>query len=1471
MSKPFYKRNYSQGLRYLIPELYRVKDEEGKSEYLDSIPAHILGEIEVIQGFSNIFQITSDPIVVSSLGWNGTYFEELPGYFIKNNQVNEITPQEFEVEVLQGLGYSLKDYSTKEEFAVALSSIILPKLRIGVTNSLESLSVNTDFAFGDKDDETFNYLLNSLGLFFILNYDLGDPTYNTNLYEHIVEPLSNLVVGKSVSTLDAITALKEYIFINQNKLSLTFKSLFANLYLSGVSSETSGTQQLDNLKVITSIIHSPAYAQKGDTYYRDFINDYFISSYIYLPSTEYTLFYNGEGFAWEGLVPTRVNEYLTLVREGNFSKLIKAFGYLMSDIDDQIVTLESIASIQDCPDSLLPYLADMIGWTLYTGNPESWRRQLWNALELLHKKGSKEGLKDLLSVVLPSLDLDFDNNYSEFYESYIPNLLYYIIKTESEFFQLSSTWTFDKALSETDGEFVDGNPDHNIRVIVDHILLKSCKLFPYLFSIRGRKFNLEDPEFIFNYRGRDFKMPPWEYEKFYKDCDVTSELIEFIKNRLICVGVSVEMANAFEDYVLSNTVSSIQPSELYNNAFLFVTKNLQLPPNYKDIVESFSKRKIELIPYWSSKSSQFNLTLAEGTTDDTFFKVSAYTQDDFFEALKATKDFIPATTIARLHADLSHAEASITNTKVYPRLKQYTYDIIRDGAVAGYSLSSLDMRNESLGLLASAIDAGYDFANEQSQVKHEELPVFKRDRTLLSREINDNQLSTIFYETSGIFNASGPIVAINSGRSTKRRRNLKQVIPTCTSYLRTGFLQPTFYNEGTTGASDVEFLSLGLIPSSNVFTDVSSHLSLPQVYRSCETLGSSSTINGVDTSTTFPCRGVDLDIAENHDYVYRDVMDECYKIFYDKFKSIEYNRTLEEIKHNSHISSDNHIDQVQSYFNDNWENYEITTQAIMNFEFGRDLNLLYNRYSKKILFDFSNSVLSGLTEGGRNVISHTYGPLVYNGHMSVEGPALGNTGTNIKTNSILEFNKFLTTSSTSVLEPLGSQDISLASNEFYNPYFVSGVEIVDSVKSKKNYMLWTDLSSDEGLADRDAVILNNNLLLLRSAENSPRVRFRINGTDNLLLPDCTYTIDISSLFIREDSPIVGGGAYSVWIRTGVEQDALGRNVSWFYTPQETWVPVYVDNYTPSPIKKLISEKYAFTYNSEDASVLDRVSCQSSNLKFRSFLSVSSGDLDHMSITFNTLNRNALFEKEYYKSQSQLHREDQEYFIEIMPSKSQAPSYFCLDKVSVVNQNLKNAVNLKYNRQIKDLTYTTVDDGTKVAFLYPDGTVVPLLTSITLDEDGILTANGKRLTLCTVRDIKGRNAYKKILYKKAKGRILLYNSLYGDSTSYTGTFQQLSFALDKFNIDKLSIQGLEYGTEVYKDVVIEDGLDPEDLLIVLRLFRNMAEGDQSRNQTYSYEDYNVSGGTRISYRQWPSVGNTAALENYNNLDTIRLVN
>ena len=712
MSKSF-KRNYVDVLQVITPSYYKELDKKESVDSVDLVAQVLTTEINLIKNNFFIQPLSGDPLSFSGLlDWDAGkgYSKKLPNYFIKQNKLTEITFSEFDLVIMKPLGYEIDNYNTSAEFKTFLTETLFPLIAIGRDATVTDIFTTTKGAYGSDNEASHQYLLESLGLFHILNYKRTDTTPNLDFQPLLAELLATkLYSGYSIGLVDAIKILKTGFW---NCTHATTKAIaFPSPFASGTDTWTSGTQSLNKIKTWADVMYTEAYGSESDTYIRDSMVD-FVDNDFYP----------------DDILPG-----------GPFYRLQRAAGFLISDINDQIVSLETLQSIEDCPTDLLPYLADIIGWEFYTSNTDAWRRQLRSAVSLYKQKGTRLGLENLIKVILPSFDLDFSSQYSEFYESYVPNLMYYLLKTDSYLFSGLDSWTQEKASTISNGEWDGVSLDNSIRLVIDNILLEAVEKFPHLFNLEGFKFDLSNSSFSFNFRNRDFKIPPWEHEKFYRSCAVSEDLVEFLKNKLICLGVPTISTVSFYDYVLDNTIRGIQDGKFYNNGFFFLTSSMNLAPNYSVIMDNYDRDSFDLIPMWNGKSSHFNLTLSSTHIDNDFFNPGAFDRENFFASLEAIPKFVPAKAIPRTHINLLKGDPYISYVALAPRATVSFLDQPSpSGTMGGDQLCSVDMRSTKAALLGSNILPGYD--DSKSRTAHATLPVFKRDR--LRFGIIQDQIST---------------------------------------------------------------------------------------------------------------------------------------------------------------------------------------------------------------------------------------------------------------------------------------------------------------------------------------------------------------------------------------------------------------------------------------------------------------------------------------------------------------------------------------------------------------------------------------------------------------------------------------------------------------------------------------------------------------------------------------------------------
>ena len=1373
MSNKYTKRNYVEVVQKITPSIYLEEDLLLATEEEDLSLKILRGDAELIESFSGVInKLLSKPDLSSYWEWDSSkeISRRVISGFIKQNNITNITTESFDLEVLVPLGYSLGDYSTSSSLKNFLSGTLFPKISIG-----DNLTPNgiiqtlTEDAFGSTQEETFTYLSKSLGLLYLCIYNHGSSPPLGDISSLALDLLAtNLYESKPIVTADVINIFKEVLWTFQTPASLSnYPNFFIPEFVSGIGTWLSGVQGLEKLKTWTNILYSTTELDKDDTFVKDYFIDYFDN----------------------GITQTSIE------KRGPFYKLQKAFGFLLADINNQIISLETLNSIEDCPKEYLPYLADLLGWEFYTSNVDSWRRQLREARALLQKKGTKQGLIDLLESILPAAHIDFENNFSEYYESYIPNLIYYILRTASSKFEDICSWNQEDADTYACGEFDPNNLDNSIRLVIDHILLEAVQKYPYLFNIAGHPFQLDSSSFVFNYRDRDFSIPPWEYEKFYKDCDLIFELVEFFSNKLKCLGVPVDTADAFEDYILDNTIRGYQKPEFYGNSFLFFTETLNLAPNYASIMENFEKKKFDYLPLWNGKSSHFNLTVSSGEMDDGYFVQTSFTTEDFFEALKSVKDFIPAKTIKRLHVDLAQSDLIFQYSKMHPRATLPTVDFANpSGAMASFELSTLDMRDDSLGMLGWHIDGSFAFGSPRSTNNHEFLPVFKRDRLKFGRVSDEDA----YIDSSSVLTASGPYGVVQP-RSAGRRRNFEKNLSKGQYFNRLGFNQPSFLNrteERVDSGVTADFLTLGLIPSSNYFQTIDSVHDLPDVYKTCEHKDSTNIIKGAKTSLCFNVRGnADISIKDNfsHPYRFRDNLEDIHDFI---FKHIDKKLFLESkltIELNSHmLGNSSWKDETLSLKNKLWNDYDFSLEndfhevkfdnyKMIPTEVDRSLNYLYlNDYVINGRHPLSQSLLNDLDLGGSSLLSHVYGPIFWNGHLTLCEGSTDVTGTdgaviNKKITSLGQNYEF------DIMESgvIGTDILSAAfrtnnSHDLFNFTYFSGVEILTPIGPEAdaykygNKMSAYNLSSDEGFIPKDSPLLGKNLLTLKYRSGLPRLRFPfiqfdvpeapptpppeapppppLTGSfygkgDNHLSPEHNFSVEISSLHLKENSFLAGLGSVNFWIRTEPETLKNGTEVIWVYNKQGEWEMFDKTYFMPSTTDKKVEHSKVLnvchTFIHKKKKIEKKEGCHLENIDKESLFHVAASDMEVDRVNFNTLNRKIKVPMSYYTSNHQVHRRNQKYVVEVFSdAAADEKKYWAFAGMNSVDETMALRSRLKFKFNLPDYTLTKYATDKPIQFFKPNGEDVPLGSKIFINISGEAFLGDDRLTIA-IRDNNGK--------------------------------------------------------------------------------------------------------------------------------------
>lgn len=792
-NRKYHKANYSDAVKYIIPSLYYENDYDLKEKDLDILDKVINSHLYLIQNLDNIISISS----VTGTAFSGIDTPEgISQFFIKQNDLTDIDTNDFERKILIPLNKSFKDFNSSAEFSEFITDTFLPGIRLN--------NPTLDFLNGGSPTQNHLYLINNLSWFYFLN--LSGPTslaYNSSAFVHDAL-VTKIYEGMSLKTNDGIKGLTNYIWKNYTTQSWSAIPVLPDDFkpIAAITNSkfTSGTQQLDKLLTLVDVLYSPLYIDDGDYRVRDAVEDYLQNSFLI------------------------TQKYL----QGPFLRLVKAFSFAFADYSNQVDQLEALYDIEECPDEYLPLLAELIGWKLFGSEPDRWRLQLANAVNIYKTVGTKKCVKLVADSVFGEDVYDASSNIHELWESYVPFLIQYALATESIYLKNFSIWTPALSQQLQVATYNSSSMDENIKLCVDKIILNTVSAFPNNFLLANKPFELNSPNFVFNYRGTTNSIPPFEEIPYYTNVIVSDQMLEFIADQLVCFGVPDEFAVKVRDYISSKILSNSSDASLRSN-WLFFTTSSEYAPNWNEVIKDISNLRSEYLPLWNGKSSYYQITL--DTSNFNFGKTSleADSQEVLFITSRAIKEFSPAKAVPDIIAR-SSAEDDYTNFYEDYRVPiisvpKADYSQIKyssGAALSVYGASAIAMATYKRGLTPTSVAT---FSRQQADA------------------IVDSLIAP---------NAT----TANLPRRSHRRRDLKHILPKEGYYDRGGFNMPSqLQNYIIEGALSGTFLPLGLIPSSMQFVPIPDYNNIPPIYGKCEDLSSSSVYSGLIVSNTFPVRG----------------------------------------------------------------------------------------------------------------------------------------------------------------------------------------------------------------------------------------------------------------------------------------------------------------------------------------------------------------------------------------------------------------------------------------------------------------------------------------------------------------------------------------------------------------------------------------------------------------------------------------
>ena len=997
-----FKANYIEVIKRVVPEFYEETEYQlfGAEEDLQY---KVLGKI--LYAAKNISSLVMVPDTSSS--WFGAQhlssIRYVP-YFVPYNELSRCTPAKFEKHVLAPLGKTFGDFPNVGEFSSFLLTSALPSTHLNsVTHSFAQNYSSIVDSNKSSVSAVSNELIDQLGWVYLLNTS-GQVIDNASV------PPSSLVVsslteklfyGQTLTEADGVSNLFKWLYTNCQGGGSAWTEV-SKLYLPSPFNSPSSTYA-DNYYASGSQLVSAL-----DTLVNVWVNDDDPNTLYFKDIVDASLL---------GLNVRRMEN------KGPMGKMLKALAYAFYDVQDSIRDIQFLLDIDECPEEFLQYLGRYLGWTFFSEDPDNWRRQLKQAIYLYKAKGTRAALVNATNMVIPSSIYNPTHPVSglqELWESYIPNLIYYSIKTETDlgktpaqYQELLSSWqrSFDASSIPIAMENYDPlNGDNNVRFLVDYIL----KYLDYKhdFLRTGDDENYEKSNYIQNqvsanvpledagykHRGRIVPVPPWEDDRFYQNSYITSpillDLSSILVNDIGNVGVGIEeskvstIARFISSSVSINDKNGfLEPGWGHNNAFKFMSSSLSLPFNYKDVIKSGDLEAMSLFDYWSSKSSsvhsKFNLSSIDFTADN-FIDVgkTKLGRRGFPTIIDIFRQFAPFHVINRIFAGSSIVD-DYFGTRNGPHGSanaEKPWSGVADIEIINTIQSDSDQVNSSY--TASAFPGNNGVYSGIS-------PSIYNPRQ--GRFIPSSTLYTTNYFMEG--GGSGIVSGLPKGfkkagrapRTAGRRRSLKYKF-TGWSQTRKGLNQPT--NTDYFAASSIRqtenrqlfipgFVPKGFNFSSQQFVDTSGSLSSVYDFNNA----SGTTFYEFAGSSFFPARAVpDFETNASSFNQLRDVF------------GSQILRTLTQI----------FIRRGKE--DSRWLRF--TNDGFRNFKFGRHVIALYHEYNNKFrrqaqnwVFD-SQYVAGNRYSGGFNIVSHVFGPGVFNHNFSHKGKIIDNLSTNAFITSI---------------------------------------------------------------------------------------------------------------------------------------------------------------------------------------------------------------------------------------------------------------------------------------------------------------------------------------------------------------------------------------------------------------------------------------------------------------------------------------
>lgn len=790
---------------------------------------------------------------------------------------------------------------------------------------------------------------------------------------------------------------------------------------------------------------------------------------------------------------------------------------------------------------------------------------------------------------------------------------------------------------------------------------------------------------VYNYRGKTiYPLPPFEEAKYYRDCSVTPELVQYLVERLKCFKVRKAFADQVGDYILSKAVTNTTDLGSLNEWLMFST-SLETPPNFDEVMLNVSEYEKNLIPLWCGKSSHLFINFPD--TDFDFSKTTLEGDGRYalYEAARVAREFAPAHAITRTTISGSAIDYySTSSTK---------YDYVNS-----------DHDDYRIGYTSAAVFGNFEYSGARMY-----FTTGGGDNSLGSDGgrggLNTFKRSDVDLMTDVLLSSTESIVS-NVARRDLRRRNLKYLLPHEGYYDRTGFTAPVTFDASVLEkslASSLGEATLGYVASAGRFHPVIDPINPSGVWNICEGLNSSRSFFGVPTSSTFPYRGL-YSLGSNAKapeegsrpsrYIDRGQVPQIYitmnKLLYEKAKA--YAGYQISATPYLYTASNNWKDNITSLANQEIaDGYVINSFSdYENFSFGKGIHKLHRDYCK--YFNKHSLNPTQMDKTGGNIFAHVYGKGLYNCDFSVQGSAVGSfiaptayAVSSVNTSTVWKVGgngTYIASSAGKTVVPLyGTFTQGNAFNaEFRNPHILSGVEFCDvSGAPSRNEFSIFKLDPSTAVKGMENPLINNTVIKCKSVGGLPRIRFDLSSYGdrrNYFIKDHKFNLELSCLVADETDPILGGGQVGIWIHT---EPVSG--VIWSWTPLNKWQVCRESDISIDLIKSSLAHIHTFGVQTVPATCFENFDRTAEDTNDLTLQSMKKDYFKKVSVEFDTRNYTISNNSEYlqiipvqeseYVITEQVNRDNTNYIVEIffVPNNN-INKYLLIDSISLQDLTLR---------------------------------------------------------------------------------------------------------------------------------------------------------------------------------------------------------